>query len=303
MGTQGKVKAAKTVKAERDLESLVLAYAREYPELGQAKVAEALGDQGHMISPSGVRYIWQRHDLETTFKRLRALEKAGGTKTGTALSSRQKKVLKRGEASRKIAKLSAAIRVDAGENAKSATAPVASSELILLAAARLFAAKGYEGTSVREIAETVGLLPGSIYHHFPSKEDLFVSVHSEGFRQLTQLVEAAIAQADTPQEQLVRLCTAHIEALVAVNPITTVAGRSLFSKHDASLEKRIANDRQNYETLVKRQLEALPLPANTDRNLLRKFLLGALNWTLIWYQPGKKTPEEIARALVKQFGQ
>ena len=291
MGTKGK---AIPQRDDQDMESLVLVYAREQPELGQAKVAEALAARGHLISPSGVRYIWQRHDLETTFKRLRALEKAGADNASAPLSNRQKKVLKRGEASRKIAKLSAAIRDDHA-------APAASDELILLAAARLFATKGYEGTSVREIADTAGLLPGSIYHHFPSKEDLFVSVHQEGFRQLTQLVEAAIAQGTTPQEKLVRLCTAHIEALVAVNPITTVAGRSLFSKHDASLEKRIADDRQGYEDLVRRQLNDLPLPPKTDRSLLRKFLLGALNWTLIWYQPGKKSPTDIARALVKQF--
>lgn len=280
--------------SESDIERHVLNYARTHPEMGQAKVAEALSAQGHEISPSGVRYIWQRHQLETTTKRLQALARHNPKGKSAVLSPRQTKVLERAAASRKIARLSAAIGDDAGSEQER-------SSLILLAAARLFAERGYEGTSVRDIAETVGLLPGSIYHHYPSKEDLFVSVHREGFRQLTVLVDAAVAQGTTPRQRLELLCAAHIDALVAVNPITTVAGKSLFGRHAPALEKRLASDRQRYEDILRTLIAALPLKRGIDQSLLRKFILGALNWTLVWYKPGGKSPGEIAAQLMAQL--
>ena len=45
-------------------------------------------------------------------------------------------------------------------------------------------------------------------------------------------------------------------------------------------------------------IAVLPLPARVDRTLLRLTLLGALNWTLTWYRPGRSEPAEIARHLV-----
>lgn len=51
-------------------EEEILRLSREEPELGQAAVAERLRRAGLTISPSGVRYIWQKHGLETTAKRL-----------------------------------------------------------------------------------------------------------------------------------------------------------------------------------------------------------------------------------------
>jgi hypothetical protein len=43
---------------------------------------------------------------------------------------------------------------------------------------------------------------------------------------------------------------------------------------------------------------ALPLPADIDRTVLRLSLLGSLNWTQVWFKPGKKAPAEIARQIV-----
>ena len=59
-----------------DTEAAILQLAREAPELGQVAVAERLRSEGLRISPSGVRYLWQKHGLETAVKRLHALEKS-----------------------------------------------------------------------------------------------------------------------------------------------------------------------------------------------------------------------------------
>jgi len=56
--------------------------------------------------------------------------------------------------------------------------------------------------------------------------------------------------------------------------------------------------RDAYEALFVEVLDDLPLPAGTDRRLLRLHVLGALNWTPTWYRVGGKPPAAIARALV-----
>ncbi|WP_201154875.1 TetR/AcrR family transcriptional regulator [Rhodothalassium salexigens] len=66
-------------------------------------------------------------------------------------------------------------------------------QALLDAAASLFVAKGYAGTSIRDIAAAVDMLPGSVYYHFASKEQLLMAVHREGVAHFTAEVEAALA--------------------------------------------------------------------------------------------------------------
>ena len=56
--------------------------------------------------------------------------------------------------------------------------------ILLDAAARLFADKGYVATSMRDIAQDCGMLPGSLYYHFAAKEDLLVAVYERGVAEL-----------------------------------------------------------------------------------------------------------------------
>src|SRR5512139_3144151 len=63
---------------------------------------------------------------------------------------------------------------------------------LLDAAARLFAERGFAGTSMRDIAASVGMLSGSIYYHFPSKQALLMAVHEESVRHTVRAVDAAM---------------------------------------------------------------------------------------------------------------
>lgn len=90
-------------RSNADLEGVVLRCASAHPEFGQARVARDLKKSGYFISASGVRYIWKRHDLETTYKRLKAIEKS--SKRGAVdFTADQQAVLERGDSSLKLAR-------------------------------------------------------------------------------------------------------------------------------------------------------------------------------------------------------
>lgn len=274
------------------LEAAVLRCAREQPQLGQAKAAAELGRLGHSISPSGVRYIWRKHNLETAYKRLKAIEKSPAA-SPQELTPGQREMLRRGDVSRKL--------VRKGRREAAAGGGVSSAdrrEHILWAAAELFVERGYGGTSIRDIARHVGLLPGSVYHYFPAKEDLFLAVTHEGFRQLIERVEQVIRRESDPWKRLEAACAEHIHAVAGANVISRITATGLFAIHEEALQRRLKKDRDQYERIFRELIAGLDLPRGTDRSLFRLTLFGALNWTRVWYRPGKKTPAAIARHLV-----
>jgi len=274
------------------LEQAVLAFAREFPQVGQAKAADKLKKQGHAISASGVRYIWKKHNLETAYKRLISVMR---TPDGAPaeLSLRQREILKRGNASRRIAR-----KAQRGLESERGDAGGDRRDQIILAAAELFVKRGYSGTSMRDIADRVGMLPGSFYHYYPSKEDLFVAIHREGFRRLMQNIRDSISGANDPWERLELACAEHINDLTAGDPISQVTATGLFSIYESGLQRRLRADRLNFEQLFRQLISELDLPDETDRSLFRLALLGSMNWTHVWYKTGKKTPAEIAMQLV-----
>lgn len=75
-------------------------------------------------------------------------------------------------------------------------------ELILQAAEEVLAEKGYYETSVDEIAARVGIAKGTVYLHFPSKEDIVVAILQRNSRTVVELVEAAVAAAQSNREKL-----------------------------------------------------------------------------------------------------
>ncbi len=62
--------------------------------------------------------------------------------------------------------------------------------------------------------------------------------------------------------------------------------------------QQLQAERDHYENRLRALIDALPLRKGLDRTLLRLQLLGALNWTMLWYRPGGRTPGQIAANLV-----
>lgn len=270
--------------------ALALALARERPEMGVVRAARELRKRGVRLSPSGVRSIWARHDLGTTYQRLMLRKREAGDGQ-LPLSDSQRALLERMRVGRQVINEAAATsgfpaRLRHGR--------------LLAAAARVLDEKGYEGTSLREVCAAAGILPGSLYYHFKSKEDLFIQLHGAGFRQLNEAVDRALARETDPWRRLEAACAAHLTLLVGAEDVSLVAGTSLFHTAPPALQRRLNRDRNAYEERYRQMIDALALPEDVDHSLLRLALFGALNWTRIWYRRGEKTVSEIARHLVQQ---
>ena len=165
-------------------------------------------------------------------------------------------------------------------------------------AARAFAQRGYAATSIREIVEPVGMLPGSLYCHFATKEALLVAVYREGVERIGAAVDAAVAPCREPWLRLEAACIAHLSSLLDQTDYAQVVIRVRPSDAPAAAAE-LVQLRNSYETRFTRLIAALPLARPTDRSLLRLMLVGALNWSQTWYREGGgDTPEQIARRFV-----
>lgn len=273
-------------------QAAILQLARDAPQLGQAAIAERLAERGLHISPSGVRYILQKHGLETAVKRLRALAREDGG--SERLSEQQRRLLARGELAARLAHAAPS----GGRDATGEVEPVERRRIILDAAAELFSEQGYDRTSIRDIARKVGLLPGSVYHHFASKDELYLSVHREGFQRVLARVRTAAALGSDPWDSLRRACEVQVTAIAEGSPVDRITGHHLAMTDRHDLFAKIQPYRDEYEDVFRALIEALPLAAGTDRALLRLFLFGSMNWVSLWYRPGRRTPIEIADTLV-----
>ena len=165
-------------------------------------------------------------------------------------------------------------------------------------AARAFAQRGFAAASVREIVGPVGMLPGSLYCHFATKEALLAAVYKEGVERIGAAVDAAIVDIDDPWQRLEAACVAHLKSLLDQTDYSQVVIRVRPSDAPAAEAELIAL-RDSYEGRFSRLVAALPLARSTDRTMLRLMLVGALNWSQTWYRPGGgATPERIARRFV-----
>lgn len=170
-------------------------------------------------------------------------------------------------------------------------------ELILKTAARLFRERGYENTTVRDLATAVKMQSGSLFFHFKSKEDILLSILESGLRRAVAILDRHLSEARTPREKLSAMLHGHLNAVLYEerDGFTVVLrdwrGLSLPSR------RRIVALRDEYEKHISKALDEIAesklIPSDT--RLFRLFLLGALNWTVQWYRPdGDLTIDELA---------
>lgn len=168
-------------------------------------------------------------------------------------------------------------------------------------AAHLFGERGYANTSMRDISAAFGILHGSIYHHFGSKEELFITVYASGVDRFVKDVEKAIEPLSDPWQRLEAACIAHLEALLMrESPAATVLA-DWSANYSESMRSALIEQRDKYEKVFFKLTDAVDLPSGVKKRYFRLGLLGALNGALMWYQPGGDSPATVAKQLFSLF--
>ena len=161
---------------------------------------------------------------------------------------------------------------------------------LLAIAAGLFAEKGFKNTTVRDIADTAGILSGSLYHHFDSKESMVDEILQTFQADLFASYDEVLASADDPRtkiERAVRLSFAAIdqhrhEVAIFQNDADHLGNFPRF----AYLAERNAQSRNVWMTLLTEGVRTGALRADLDITLTYRFIRDTVWVAVRWYRPG-----------------
>jgi AcrR family transcriptional regulator len=183
------------------------------------------------------------------------------------------------------------------------TAAPAREDQVRAAALRLFKEKGYHATSMRDIAEAVGINKGSLYSYIKSKEDLLVPVFEQAQGVLLSQIESITADTSCPPtERLKRAIHAHVTAVADNLDVLTVY-LSEWRQLATELLATNRHQRERYSALFHSILtdgvatgEFRPM----DTRIVMLGMIGMCNYLFRWYRPdGRLTPDQIADELIE----
>ena len=177
-------------------------------------------------------------------------------------------------------------------------APTRREELLDIAA-RLFAERGFKNTTVRDIADAAGILSGSLYHHFDSKEAMVDELLDSFQQELWREYDAIEASDRTPREKLEAVVRASFDAIhhhhseVAIFQ-TDAAYLATFDRF-AYLNERNTRFRNLWTGLLTDGVSAGELRADLNVELVYRFLRDTVWVAVRWYRPdGDLSPGQVA---------
>ena len=175
---------------------------------------------------------------------------------------------------------------------------------LLLAASRLFAEKGFAGTTVRDIAAEVGILSGSIFHHFKSKEEILCEVMCAVIEKALVGFDEELVVAKSLEDELHTLIRLE---LLAVHD-RSGAGFGILGSEWRHLgqesQQKVLSRRDRYNDMWIARLERARAEGlhDTDPALLRNFLRGAIVDSAIWFRSdGRLSFEDLESELYRML--
>ena len=183
---------------------------------------------------------------------------------------------------------------------------------ILQAAANTFAAKGYEATSIRDVAEAVGMLGGSLYYYIKTKEDLLFALidgfHRVGLEEVQKAEEEVVAagRGDDPLAVLRAVFIRSAEINLRSRTLSAVFYndfRHLSDERKQHIVESRRSHQHRIEELIALAQEAGEVSKEVDPRLAALAMLSLINATNTWYQPekdksGQPVPEFLASLLL-----
>ena len=160
------------------------------------------------------------------------------------------------------------------------------------AAARLFAEKGYHGTSIGDLAQAMGVQKGSLYAHIESKEDLLWEVAREGAERFHAALDAVLEERAL--DRIRAALRAHLRVVAEQVDTATVFVRE-WRYLDGARRESFLEERRRYEerwrALFREGVEHGELRTDLDVETAVLLTLSAANWAYTWLRPGVDTDE------------
>lgn len=176
-----------------------------------------------------------------------------------------------------------------------------SRQLILAVSAARFASQGYKETSMKQIADEVGMKTASIYYHFASKEEVLTEILSISITSVSSDVQRAVnamGAGASASEKLFVAIDHHVRALYRQPDYTFAAIRCAGKISKKALRKGLPM-REAYEKFWQALFDDLAstgqMADGVNASLLRPFVLHSLNRTLAWYDPKRSDIDELVR--------
>ena len=186
-------------------------------------------------------------------------------------------------------------------------APVDRRDVILERAADLFARQGVAATTVREIADAVGILSGSLYHHFASKDDIVDAIVGSFMTDLVERYDAVLAASDDPAERLRGLVSASLETVAGHPHATEIYQKDARYLASTSEGKAPVTDnarliRRAWIGVLEQGVEAGAFRSDVPVSVIYPLLRDGLWLTARWFKPSKTYGyDELAGDYLKVF--
>ncbi len=169
---------------------------------------------------------------------------------------------------------------------------------VVTAASRLFAKRGFHGTSMRDLGEELGMLGSSIYSHVHGKNELLVEVIGRGAAFFNGVVDEASRSDGTAVDRLRQLVYGHVGVVIGhIDESRTFLFESRFLPETD--RQKIVEMRDAYETAYRETIQAAidsgSLRPDIDPGITAIFILSVLNALIRWYRPtGDQSADQIA---------
>jgi AcrR family transcriptional regulator len=158
---------------------------------------------------------------------------------------------------------------------------------VVAAAGRLFAEKGYHGTSMRDLGKELGLLGSSLYAHVESKQDLLVEVVEEGARLFQESARKALAVEGSADERLRALVAGHIGVVLGHQDVVRTflnEAQMLDDGHRARVIAARDAYEQAFRQIIADGVRGGSFRADVDPKMSSIFILSILNAIQRWYR-------------------
>jgi AcrR family transcriptional regulator len=176
----------------------------------------------------------------------------------------------------------------------------ARTQQIIDAAARIFREKGYDGATLRDIANEAGLLPGSLYYHIRSKEELLRLIVEQPIRDLHAHLEEIVTSEASPAEKLAQALAAQLRAFDLHYPYLFVHIHNVLrvDTMHPDMQKRAKRYEEFWQQILSQGVQIGEFPPDLDVKVAAFAIIGMCNWMYRWYRrDGRLSIEEI----IQQF--